>query len=433
MRAVVISLLMASTSWAATPSIAIVGPPNETVDLEVYTLSADTLVEEQTSQTDQANREGLYLIATDGTPSLSGTYYVLLTRTSDDVPLASGYVTLTDTTETFVCGPHGVAKLDEDETAIDIDGTTLGTVTNHTNERGTDNAAPAATALTNVVWTDAKAAYIDQAVSDNATPTEVATELATYDGPTNAELQARTLVAADYFDASADTVATVTNLTNLPAITSNWLTSTGLATDAVTEIHNAFNDFDPASDKVYLADGAHGGSSATITLSDYSDFHGAAGDPWTVDPSSYAVGTAGYALMQSYTSVAAGTITSTSTTLNPVVLVIARGDDYGDGLPRPALTWTVPLATADLTGYTNVDLTIRDRYDAVIMTTTGSVANAGGETQTISVPIAGADTQAIAASRQYKYDVQVKSATWTYSVRVGSDQACWIVEDQTRQ
>lgn len=40
--------------------------------------------------------------------------------------------------------------------------------------------------------------------------TTVAAELATYDGPTNAELVARTIPSADYFDPAADTVANVT-------------------------------------------------------------------------------------------------------------------------------------------------------------------------------------------------------------------------------
>jgi hypothetical protein len=44
--------------------------------------------------------------------------------------------------------------------------------------------------------------------------TEVDTALADYDGPTNAEMEARTLVAANYFDPAADTVATVTDVTN---------------------------------------------------------------------------------------------------------------------------------------------------------------------------------------------------------------------------
>lgn len=41
--------------------------------------------------------------------------------------------------------------------------------------------------------------------------------------------------------------------------------------------------FDPATDKVYLGDGAHGGAAATITLSDYGDFQGGAGSAPSVE------------------------------------------------------------------------------------------------------------------------------------------------------
>ena len=51
--------------------------------------------------------------------------------------------------------------------------------------------------------------------------------------PTVAQLDARTLLAANYFDPAVDAVATVTNLTNLPAITANWLTAAGIAASAL--------------------------------------------------------------------------------------------------------------------------------------------------------------------------------------------------------
>lgn len=53
------------------------------------------------------------------------------------------------------------------------------------------------------------------------------------DIPTTSEFEARTLVASDYFDPASDTVGTVTTLTNLPAITSNWITSAGIASNAL--------------------------------------------------------------------------------------------------------------------------------------------------------------------------------------------------------
>jgi len=62
------------------------------------------------------------------------------------------------------------------------------------------------------------------------------------DVPTVAEFNARTKLAADYFDPSADTVAnvttvgTTTNLTNLPTMPADWITASGLKADAVAEI-----------------------------------------------------------------------------------------------------------------------------------------------------------------------------------------------------
>ncbi len=61
------------------------------------------------------------------------------------------------------------------------------------------------------------------------------------DLPTVAQLEARTLTSADYFNPATDTVATVTNLVNavtLPSIPSNWIAAAGLAADAVAEIQS---------------------------------------------------------------------------------------------------------------------------------------------------------------------------------------------------
>jgi len=59
------------------------------------------------------------------------------------------------------------------------------------------------------------------------------------DVPTVAELNARTLVAANYFDPTSDPVAnvtlveTTTDLTNLPSIPTNWITGTGITASAL--------------------------------------------------------------------------------------------------------------------------------------------------------------------------------------------------------
>lgn len=78
---------------------------------------------------------------------------------------------------------------------------------------------------------------------NNISPAQVNAEcdtaLADYDAPTNAEMNARTLASADYFDPATDTVANVTtvtttaNLTNLPSIPANWITAAGVAASAL--------------------------------------------------------------------------------------------------------------------------------------------------------------------------------------------------------
>ena len=108
------------------------------------------------------------------------------------------------------------------------------TTTINTDMVGTDNAALAATALTNVTWTDLKAGYITGTVALQSVCTEnrlaeldaanLPTDIA--DIPTVAEFEARTIAAANYV-VTTDTIAgvtTVTNLTNAP--TNGDLTAT---------------------------------------------------------------------------------------------------------------------------------------------------------------------------------------------------------------
>ena len=84
--------------------------------------------------------------------------------------------------------------------------TLVDTTTTNTDMRGTDNAALAATALTDATWTDARAGYLDELDAANL-PTDIA------DIPTVAEFNARTQPTADYFDPAADEVALVTLVT----------------------------------------------------------------------------------------------------------------------------------------------------------------------------------------------------------------------------
>ncbi len=60
-----------------------------------------------------------------------------------------------------------LTALDEDDTTIDIDGTTIGTTTTNTDMRGTNNAALAATALSSSTWTNTRAGYLDELSAGN--------------------------------------------------------------------------------------------------------------------------------------------------------------------------------------------------------------------------------------------------------------------------
>lgn len=87
-----------------------------------------------------------------------------------------------------------------------VEGVKLADVTTtNTDARGTDNAALAATALTDATWTDVRAGYLDELAAANL-PTDIA------DIPTVAEFEARTIPSADYFDPAADTVVDVTTV-----------------------------------------------------------------------------------------------------------------------------------------------------------------------------------------------------------------------------
>ena len=86
-------------------------------------------------------------------------------------------------------------------------------------EQAPSGTGASAATIADAVWNEAAADHVGggsfgEEVQSHATPAEVDTEcdeaLTDYDGPTNAEMEARTLPSADYFDASSDAVANVT-------------------------------------------------------------------------------------------------------------------------------------------------------------------------------------------------------------------------------
>lgn len=140
------------------------------------------------------------------TPTVAGVPEVDVTH------MAGGVQTVTDLKDFADAGYDPATNKVQGVVLVD-------TTTTNTDMVGTDNAALAATALTDATWTDARAGYLDELAAANL-PTDIA------DIPTVAEFEARSIVAADYV-VVGDTIAgvtTATNLTNAP--TNGDLTAT---------------------------------------------------------------------------------------------------------------------------------------------------------------------------------------------------------------
>ena len=140
-------------------------------------------------------------------------------------------------------------------------------------------------------YTSARAGYIDNISGHTAqtgdsfarlgAPSGASVSADIADVPTVAEFEARTLLAASYFDPAADTVAnvttvaTTTNLTNLPSITAGWITAAGIAASAL-DGKGDWNTVVPDAAGTVATDGSltvtlanavqHGGSTATLEL-----------------------------------------------------------------------------------------------------------------------------------------------------------------------
>jgi hypothetical protein len=209
-------------------------PSGLTLTLELYPHGSDVIANGVGDTcTEETNRHGVYSVSV--TEALTGLHHAIIVDGSNNL-IATYSVDLLDNTSIYRCSDltTGLNDLSSSEvnaevdTALaDYDGptnaemvartllaadyfdpatdtvanvTTVATTTTNTDMRGTNSAATAASvaALNNV-----------STVQVNA---EVDTALADYDGPTNTEMNARTLLAAGYFDPATDTVANVTTV-----------------------------------------------------------------------------------------------------------------------------------------------------------------------------------------------------------------------------
>ena len=121
-----------------------------------------------------------------------------------------------------------------------------------------------------LVTNDARLDFLDAEVSGAATPTQVKaqadTALADYDGPTNAELTARTLPTASYFDPASDPVANVTLVGTLTTYTGNTpQTGDSYARLGAPDGASLSDDLSVVASDVQTNTGAIGTANASLT------------------------------------------------------------------------------------------------------------------------------------------------------------------------
>jgi len=164
---------------------------------------------------------------------------------------------------------------------------------------------------------------------DAEVQSECADALAVYDPPTNAEMEARTLVAAGYAtptNITAGTITTATNVTTVNGLAANVITAASIATDAGAEIADAVWDEAIAGHLTAGSTGAALNGATAPTAAAVADAvwdealaghlsagstgealnaAGAAGDPWTTTlPGAYAGAQAGKMLSDILTDTA---------------------------------------------------------------------------------------------------------------------------------
>jgi hypothetical protein len=156
---------------------------------------------------------------------------------------------------------------------------------------------------------------------------------------------------------------------------------------------------------------------------------GGAADPWlTALPGAYVVGSAGYIIGTGTASILAAVQgTEVIQVASPNVLgnlVLTQGDSY-DGIANPKAQWTV---TTDYTSGWSVVLTIRDKDDAVVYTTSGTVESSTVIAVAIAAPT-GLDMTGCPGQWQGKFDVQLTKDGSKKTIALG---VVYINEDQTR-
>ena len=187
----------------ATQSVELSAPSGQTVTARLFSAGSDTVVQTASAVTEATNRDGVYTATfTDAAAGL----YRLIATNSGGTLLAQWWVDLTLTTATFQAYEMPVSVVQSGLSTFDSasDAVTVGSMNANT-VTASALATDAVTEIQNGLST------LDEAGVRTAVGLASAnldTQLA--DLPTVAEFQARTLVAAAYFDPSTDAVTATT-------------------------------------------------------------------------------------------------------------------------------------------------------------------------------------------------------------------------------
>ena len=229
-----------------------------------YTATADKLVMVDVS-IDQVAGDGDYVMYVTRQINGAGSAYRLLPQTTltaasgvTAIAAQSGWITVKsgDVLTVYVDGLAGDTSTPDWSTRWFEDSGTAGVaVASIATDAITAAAikADAVTKIQNGLATSSALATVDGIVDDILVDTST-----TLDGKLNTiDTNVDSILADTGTDgvvvASGQTVATVTNLTNLPAITTNWLTAAGIAADAVTELQSGLAlaaDLQDVEDKI---------------------------------------------------------------------------------------------------------------------------------------------------------------------------------------
>jgi hypothetical protein len=322
------------------------------------------------------------------------------------------------------------------------------TTTTNSDMRGTDNAALAATALSTSVWTNTLAtnigttnttvaANLDATISSRlasasytAPPsaatisTQVASDLAIAHGAglwetaTGFAVPGSEMTLTSAYDA-AKTAATQTSVDDLPT-NAELAVALGTADDAVLAAIAA-EAVKTAAIKVttdrintgLVADGQVWQFTANmLELAPAGGGGGGGGDATLANQEAILAAIQGTEVIQ---------VASPNVLGN---LVLTQGDSY-DGIANPKAQWTV---TTDYTSGWSVVLTIRDKDDAVVYTTSGTVVNSTTIAVTLAAPT-GLPMTGCPGQWQGKFDVQLTKDGSKKTIALG---VVYINEDQTR-